>query len=58
VGIAVTSANWVSVAVFAAAWTGIIAWRIHIEEGALLSALGERYRSYAAQHKRLIPLIW
>lgn len=58
VGIAVTSANWVSVAVFAVAWVAIITWRIHIEETALLSALGGKYRSYASRHKRLIPLIW
>ena len=58
VGIAVMAANWVSVAVFAVAWVAIIAWRIHIEETALLSTLGEKYRSYASQHKRLIPLIW
>jgi len=24
----------------------------------LLAALGDRYRAYAAQHKRLVPLIW
>jgi protein-S-isoprenylcysteine O-methyltransferase Ste14 len=58
VGIAVTAANWVSVAVFVAAWMAIIAWRIHIEETALLSTLGEKYCSYASDHKRLIPLIW
>jgi protein-S-isoprenylcysteine O-methyltransferase Ste14 len=58
VGIAVASANWVSVAVFAVAWAAIIAWRIHIEETALVSALGPRYRAYASHHKRLIPLIW
>jgi protein-S-isoprenylcysteine O-methyltransferase Ste14 len=58
VGIAVASANWLCVAVFAVAWTAVIAWRIHIEETALLSALGDRYRSYASQHKRLVPLVW
>jgi hypothetical protein len=45
-------------AVFAVAWVAIIAWRIHIEETALLSTLGGKYRSYASHHKRLIPLIW
>ena len=35
-----------------------ILWRIHAEESALLAALGDRYRGYAAQHKRLVPLIW
>ena len=45
-------------AVFALAWVAIIAWRIIIEETALLSALGDRYRYYALHHKRLIPLVW
>ncbi|MGH3187263.1 MAG: methyltransferase family protein [Streptosporangiaceae bacterium] len=58
VGIAVTSANWASVAAFALAWAAIIAWRIQIEETALLSALGDTYSSYASHHKRLVPLIW
>jgi protein-S-isoprenylcysteine O-methyltransferase Ste14 len=58
VGIAVAAANWVSVAVFVVAWVAIIAWRIHIEETALLSALGDKYRSYASRCKRLIPLVW
>jgi len=58
VGIAITSANWVTVAVFAVAWVAVIAWRIHIEETALLSTLGSKYSSYAAHHKRLVPLIW
>ena len=37
------------------AWrlSGASAWK-----SALLAALGDRYRSYAAHHKRLIPLIW
>jgi protein-S-isoprenylcysteine O-methyltransferase Ste14 len=58
VGMAVTAANWVSAAVFVVAWVAIIAWRIHIEETALLSALGDKYRSYSSHHKRLIPLVW
>jgi protein-S-isoprenylcysteine O-methyltransferase Ste14 len=58
VGIAAMAANWVSVAVFVIAWVAIIAWRIHIEETAVLSALGGKYRSYASHHKRLIPLVW
>ena len=58
VGMAVTAANWVSMAVFAVAWVAIIAWRIHIEETALLAALGDKYGTYASRHKRLIPLVW
>jgi protein-S-isoprenylcysteine O-methyltransferase Ste14 len=32
--------------------------RIRIEEHALLATLGDRYRCYAAGHKRLVPLVW
>ena len=28
------------------------------EETALMATLGDRYRGYAAHHKRLVPLIW
>ena len=33
-------------------------WRMHVEEEALLSAFGERYRAYATSTARLIPLIY
>ena len=36
----------------------LLLWRIHIEETALLATLGDRYRAYAARHKRLVPLVW
>ena len=36
----------------------VILWRIYVEENALLTTLGDRYRAYASQHKRLVPLIW
>ena len=39
-------------------WSALIVWRIRFEESALLAALGGRYRSYAAGHKRLVQLVW
>jgi protein-S-isoprenylcysteine O-methyltransferase Ste14 len=33
-------------------------WRMHVEEEALRSAFGDRYRLYASQTRRLIPLVW
>lgn len=49
-------------------WVGLVGWallvavpllyRIHVEENALLTTIGDRYRAYAAHHKRLVPLIW
>jgi protein-S-isoprenylcysteine O-methyltransferase Ste14 len=58
IGIGVVYANWVGLAGFGVPCLIIITWRIHIEEAALLDTAGDPYRSYAAHHKRLLPLIW
>jgi protein-S-isoprenylcysteine O-methyltransferase Ste14 len=57
-GIGVAAANWVAVAGLVLLPLALILWRIHIEENALLSTVGDRYRADAAQHKRLVPLVW
>lgn len=57
-GIGLASANWVAVAAMAVLPGAAVLWRIHAEEKALLATLGDRYRAYAGQHKRLIPLLW
>jgi protein-S-isoprenylcysteine O-methyltransferase Ste14 len=57
-GVGLTAANWASVAGMTLLPLAAILWRIHIEEGALLTTLGDRYRCYALQHKRLVPLVW
>ncbi len=57
-GIGLASANWVGLAGLALLPLALLLWRIHIEENALLTTLGDRYRAYAAQHKRLVPLVW
>jgi len=57
-GLGLASANWIGFAAMALIpLTGIL-WRIHAEERALLTTLGAPYRAYAAQHKRLVPLVW
>jgi protein-S-isoprenylcysteine O-methyltransferase len=33
-------------------------WRIHVEEQALVGALGDEYRNFAARTKRLIPFVY
>jgi protein-S-isoprenylcysteine O-methyltransferase Ste14 len=33
-------------------------WRMHVEEQALRSAFGDRYRLYASQTRRIIPMVW
>ena len=57
-GVGLAAANWAGLAAMALLPLAVILWRIHIEENALITTLGDRYRSYAAQHKRLVPLIW
>jgi len=58
VGIGVLWGNWLSLATIALPCLAIIVWRIRSEENALLTILDDRYRSYASNHKRLVPLIW
>jgi protein-S-isoprenylcysteine O-methyltransferase Ste14 len=57
-GVGLAAANWVAVAAMVLLPLAAVLWRIHAEENALLATLGERYRAYADQHKRLVPLIW
>lgn len=57
-GAGLVNGNWAGLA----GWTLLVVlpllYRIHVEENALLFALGDRYRAYAAHHKRLVPLVW
>jgi protein-S-isoprenylcysteine O-methyltransferase Ste14 len=57
-GAGVVSGNWLGLA----GWTILVVlpllYRIRVEETALVRALGDSYRCYAAHHKRLVPLVW
>ena len=57
-GLGLASANWVGVAAMVLLPLAAILWRIRAEEHALMASLGDPYRTYAAQHKRLAPLLW
>lgn len=58
VGLGFAFGNWLSLAlVLAGALVGF-AYRIRVEETALTNHFGDRYRSYAARTKRLIPGIY
>jgi protein-S-isoprenylcysteine O-methyltransferase Ste14 len=57
-GIGLMSANWAGLAAMVLLPAGLVVWRIRMEERALLATLHDRYRGYAARHKRLIPLVW
>ena len=57
-GVGLASANWVALAAMVGLPLASFFWRIHAEETALIATLGDRYRAYAAQHKRLVPFLW
>jgi protein-S-isoprenylcysteine O-methyltransferase Ste14 len=50
--------NWIGVAVLALMVFVGLSYRIRVEESALLDDLGDRYRAFAADRKRLIPFIY
>jgi protein-S-isoprenylcysteine O-methyltransferase Ste14 len=50
--------NWLALLVVVIPPVAAIAYRIRVEERALLAGIGEPYRRYAAGRKRLIPGIW
>jgi protein-S-isoprenylcysteine O-methyltransferase Ste14 len=57
-GVGLASANWAGLTGATLLISIPLLWRIHVEESALATTLGDRYRAYAAQHKRLVPLVW
>jgi len=57
-GVGLASANWVALAAMTLLPLAAFLLRIRTEERALMATLGDRYRSYAAHTKRLVPLVW
>jgi protein-S-isoprenylcysteine O-methyltransferase Ste14 len=58
VGAGLVNGNWAGLGGWTLLVTLPLLYRIHVEEHALLIALGDRYRAYAAHHKRLVPRVW
>lgn len=58
IGVGLASANWADLAGMLFFILMPLLWRIHVEENALKATVGDRYCAYAAQHKRLVPLVW
>jgi protein-S-isoprenylcysteine O-methyltransferase Ste14 len=58
IGIGLASANWAGLAAMVLLPLAVVFWRIRAEENALAASVGDRYRAYAAQHKRLVPFVW
>jgi len=58
VGLGLFIGNWWSLLGLTVAVTCGLVFRIRVEERALVRDLGDRYREYAATHKRLVPFLW
>lgn len=58
IGLGLALGNWLSLLALAILPTIGLVVRIRIEEQALLSVLGDRYRGYAEHRPRLIPGLW
>lgn len=57
-GIALTLANWLSLVIAFGSTLAIYLYRVHVEEQALLAAIGEPYRKFMATRKRFIPFLF
>lgn len=57
VGLGASMQNWVSIVIVAAAVTAAFAYRIRVEEQALMQTLGKPYADYCLETKRLIPFL-
>ncbi|MEP6604348.1 MAG: isoprenylcysteine carboxylmethyltransferase family protein, partial [Spartobacteria bacterium] len=58
VGFGFCLANWLSILCLIIPIAAAFLWRIHVEERALLDALGDDYRSYMQRTRRLLPFVY
>ena len=58
VGLGIALGSWLSLLALATLPTIGLVIRIRVEEDALLTTIGERYREYAENRPRLIPYLW
>jgi protein-S-isoprenylcysteine O-methyltransferase Ste14 len=57
-GVGLSAGNWVSPILYVVPWLVAHAYRIRVEERALLDTLGEPYRAYRDRTWRLVPFVW
>ncbi len=57
-GLGLCLGNGLSLAILLLATSGLILWRIGLEERALRAAFGDAYDAYAAKTRRLIPYLY
>ena len=58
VGLGLALQSWGAVLALLLIFAVVWGYRIHVEEGVLISQLGEAYVSYARRTKRLIPYVF
>jgi protein-S-isoprenylcysteine O-methyltransferase Ste14 len=58
VGIGVALANWLSIVLLLLSSAVVYAYRVRIEEAALVSVIGEPYREYMTRTKRFVPFVF
>ena len=57
-GVGLMVGNWVGAAGAVGLVLIALIYRVRVEERALIAALGDRYRTFAASRARLIPYVW
>lgn len=57
-GLALSTVNWLSILVMMVPIFAVFAYRMNVEERALIAGLGENYVSYIGRTKRLLPFIY
>ncbi|HXY31187.1 MAG TPA: isoprenylcysteine carboxylmethyltransferase family protein [Gemmatimonadaceae bacterium] len=57
-GSGIALGSWVSAALMALSTFAVYAYRMRVEERALLSVVGEPYRQFMSTRKRLIPFVY
>jgi protein-S-isoprenylcysteine O-methyltransferase Ste14 len=58
VGLGLALQSWGAILVLAMIFAVAFGYRMHVEEEALISELGEAYISYSRRTKRLIPYVY
>jgi protein-S-isoprenylcysteine O-methyltransferase Ste14 len=57
-GVGFVLGDWVGLAAVVLGSTAGLLYRIRVEEAALIAAIGEPYRAFAASRRRLVPGVW
>jgi len=57
IGLGLALGNWASLLGMLACISVGYAYRIHVEEAALVAALGQPYREYMSRTARLVPFV-